>query len=68
MPSRDTFTDIETSFVVLLLGVVLGGYITVQINLLGRAVGLALMTAHVHRFWVGFILMLVFGVTTWMAF
>jgi heme/copper-type cytochrome/quinol oxidase subunit 1 len=57
---------VKTSFVFLLLGLLLGGYITVEINLLGRAVAWPLMTAHVHLVLVGFILMLVFGVATWM--
>jgi heme/copper-type cytochrome/quinol oxidase subunit 1 len=57
---------VKTSFVFLLLGLLLGGYITVQINLWGRAVAWPLMTAHVHLVLVGFMLTLVFGVATWM--
>jgi heme/copper-type cytochrome/quinol oxidase subunit 1 len=57
---------VKTSFVFLLLGLALGGYITVQVNLVGRGVPWPLMTAHVHLVLVGFMLMLVFGVATWM--
>jgi hypothetical protein len=57
---------IKTSFAFLLLGLVLGGYITVEVNLLGRAVAWQVITAHVHLVLVGFMLMLVFGVATWM--
>jgi uncharacterized integral membrane protein len=57
---------VKTSFAFLLLGLILGGYITVEVNLLGRAVAWPLITAHVHLVLVGFVLMLVFGVATWM--
>ena len=57
---------IKTSFVFLLLGLVLGGYVTVVVNLAGRAVPWPLITAHVHLLLVGFMLTLVFGVATWM--
>jgi heme/copper-type cytochrome/quinol oxidase subunit 1 len=57
---------VKTSFVFLLLGLALGGYITVEVNLRGQAVSWSLITAHVHLVLVGFMLMLVFGVATWM--
>ena len=57
---------VKTSFAFLLLGLLLGGYITVQVNLFGRAVPWPLMTAHAHLVLVGFMVMLVFGVATWM--
>ena len=57
---------IKTSFVFLLLGLLLGGYVTVVVNLAGRAVPWPLITAHVHLLLVGFMLTLVFGVATWM--
>jgi heme/copper-type cytochrome/quinol oxidase subunit 1 len=57
---------VKTSFVFLILGLILGGYITVQVNLAGRGVPWPLITAHVHLVLVGFLLMLVFGVATWM--
>jgi hypothetical protein len=57
---------VKTSFVFLMLGLALGGYIAVEVNLLGRAVPWPLITAHTHLVLVGFMLMLVFGVATWM--
>jgi hypothetical protein len=57
---------VKTSFVSLLLGLGLGAYITFQVNVAGRAVAWPLITAHVHLLLVGFLLMLVFGVATWM--
>ena len=57
---------VKTSFAFLLLGLLLGGYITVEVNLRGRAVAWPLITAHVHLLLVGFLLMVVFGVATWM--
>jgi heme/copper-type cytochrome/quinol oxidase subunit 1 len=57
---------VKTSFVFLLLGLVLGGYIAIEVNLLGRAVPWSLITAHTHLVLVGFMLMLVFGVATWL--
>jgi heme/copper-type cytochrome/quinol oxidase subunit 1 len=57
---------IKTSFVFLMLGLAVGGYVAIQVNLLGRAVPWSLITAHTHLVLVGFMLMLVFGVATWM--
>jgi heme/copper-type cytochrome/quinol oxidase subunit 1 len=57
---------VKTSFVFLMLGLVLGGYITIQVNLMSRGVPWPLITAHVHLVLMGFMLMLVFGVATWM--
>jgi hypothetical protein len=57
---------VKTSFAFLVLGLVMGGYITIQVNLVERGVPWPLITAHVHLLLVGFMLMLVFGVATWM--
>src|SRR5262249_51104846 len=57
---------VKTSFVFLLLGLALGAYITLEVNVAGRGVPWPLITAHVHLLLVGFLLMLVFGVATWM--
>jgi heme/copper-type cytochrome/quinol oxidase subunit 1 len=57
---------VKTSFVFLLLGLLLGGYVAVQVNVAGRGVPWPLITAHVHLLLVGFLLMLVFGIATWM--
>jgi heme/copper-type cytochrome/quinol oxidase subunit 1 len=57
---------VKTSFVFLLLGLALGGWATFQVHILGRGVPWPLITAHVHVVLVGFFLMLVFGVATWL--
>ena len=57
---------IKTSLVFLLLGMALGAYATVEVNVRGRGVPWPLITAHTHLVLVGFMLMLVFGVATWM--
>ena len=57
---------VKTSFAFLLLGLLLGGYVAVEVNVLGRGVPWPLITAHVHLLLVGFLLMLFFGIATWM--
>ena len=57
---------IKTSFVFLLVGLLLGAHMTVEVNLRGRGVPWPVVTAHVHLLLVGFMLMIVFGVATWM--
>jgi hypothetical protein len=57
---------VKTSFAFLLLGLFLGGYVAVEVNVVGRGVPWPLITAHVHLLLVGFVLMLVFGIATWM--
>ncbi len=57
---------IKTSFVFLVVGLVLGGYVSTGEFLLGRYPPRLFITAHVHLLLVGFMLMLVMGVATWM--
>jgi len=57
---------IRTSFVFLVLGLVLGGYLVVAQFALGRYPSRLLVTAHVHLLLVGFMLMIVMGMATWM--
>jgi hypothetical protein len=57
---------IKTSFVFLVTGLLLGGYIVVAQFVLGRYPSRLLVTAHVHLLLVGFMLMIVMGVATWM--
>lgn len=57
---------VKTAFVFLLLGLALGAYATLEVNLRDRAVAWPLVVAHVHLTLVGFVLMLIFGVATWM--
>jgi heme/copper-type cytochrome/quinol oxidase subunit 1 len=57
---------IKTSFVFLLIGLGLGGYIIVAQFVVGAYPARPLVTAHVHLLLVGFMLMVVMGVATWM--
>lgn len=57
---------IKTSFVFLLSGLVLGGYIVVAQFVLDAYPPRLLTTAHAHLLLVGFMLMMVMGVATWM--
>jgi cbb3-type cytochrome oxidase subunit 1 len=57
---------IKTSFVFLALGLLLGGWISVGQLLLGAHPPRLFITAHVHLLLVGFMLMIVMGVATWM--
>jgi cbb3-type cytochrome oxidase subunit 1 len=57
---------IKTSFVFLALGLLLGGWIIVGEFVLGGYPPRLFITAHVHLLLVGFMLMIVMGVATWM--
>jgi cbb3-type cytochrome oxidase subunit 1 len=57
---------VKTSFAFLLAGVILGTYISIGQYLLGAYPPRLLVTAHVHLLLVGFMLMIVMGVATWM--
>jgi cbb3-type cytochrome oxidase subunit 1 len=57
---------IKTSFSFLVIGLLLGGYLTVGEFLVGAYPPRLAVTAHVHLLLVGFMLMLVMGVATWM--
>ena len=57
---------IKTSFAFLITGLILGGYLTVGQFLLGSYPPRLVITAHVHLLLVGFMLMMVMGVATWM--
>lgn len=57
---------IKTSFVFLLAGVLIAGYIVVAQFVAGTYPSRLLSTAHVHLLLVGFMLMMVMGVATWM--
>ena len=57
---------VKTSFVFLIFGLVLGGYIVVAPFVVGVYPPRLFITAHVHLLLVGFMLMIVMGVTTWM--
>jgi cbb3-type cytochrome oxidase subunit 1 len=57
---------VKTSFVFLLSGLVLGAYIVVAQFVLNAYPPRLFVTAHVHLLLVGFMLMIVMGVATWM--
>jgi cbb3-type cytochrome oxidase subunit 1 len=57
---------IKTSFVFLLSGLLLGGYLVFAQFVLGNYPPRLLTTAHAHLLLVGFMLMMVMGVATWM--
>lgn len=57
---------VKTSLVFLLAGLLLGGYIVVAEFLAGTYPPRILVTAHAHLLLVGFMLMMVMGVATWM--
>jgi heme/copper-type cytochrome/quinol oxidase subunit 1 len=57
---------IKTSFVFLMAGLVLGSYIIVAEFLASRYPPRVFVTAHAHLLLVGFMLMMVMGVATWM--
>jgi heme/copper-type cytochrome/quinol oxidase subunit 1 len=57
---------IKTSFLFLLAGLLLGGYLVVAQFVAGRYPSRLFVTAHVHLLLVGFMLMIVMGVATWM--
>src|SRR5215470_1442918 len=57
---------VKTSFVFLLVGLLVGAYIVVGQFVLGMYPPHLHVTAHVHLLLVGFVLMIVMGVATWM--
>jgi cbb3-type cytochrome oxidase subunit 1 len=57
---------IKTSLIFLVAGLLLGGYLIVAEFAIGRYPSRLLITAHVHILLVGFMLMIVMGVATWM--
>src|SRR5580765_304352 len=57
---------IKTSFAFLIAGVLLGAYVSVGQFLAGAYPPRLVITAHVHLLLVGFMLMIVMGVATWM--
>ena len=57
---------IKTSFVFLVIGLLLGAYIVTSQFVLDAYPSRLLVTAHAHLLLVGFLLMIVMGVATWM--
>src|SRR4029453_13792766 len=56
----------KPSFLFLVAGLLLGGYILLAEFVMGRYPPRLFITAHVHLLLVGFMLMIVMGVATWM--
>jgi cbb3-type cytochrome oxidase subunit 1 len=57
---------VKTSFAFLMVGLLLGGYIVLAEFVVGSYPPRLFITAHVHLLLVGFMLMMVMGVATWM--
>ena len=57
---------IKTAFLFMALGMLAGAFMSVNQGFLSRAVPFMLVVAHVHALLVGFVLMLIVGVATWM--
>lgn len=57
---------IKTSLIFLIVGLLLGGYLIIAEFVIGRFPPRLFITAHVHLLLVGFMLMIVMGVATWM--
>lgn len=57
---------VKTAFGFMLLGMLVGAVASVTQGLLDRTVPRLLVAAHVHALLVGFVLMLIIGVATWM--
>jgi cbb3-type cytochrome oxidase subunit 1 len=57
---------VKTSFAFLIAGLLLGGWIAVSQFMLGAYPPRLWITAHAHLLLVGFMLMIVMGVATWM--
>ena len=57
---------IKTSFAFLIAGVLLGSYVSVGQYVVATYPPRLIITAHVHLLLVGFMLMIVMGVATWM--
>ena len=57
---------VKTSFAFLLAGLLVGGYVTVAQFVVNDYPPRLFITAHVHLLLVGFMLMIVMGVATWM--
>jgi cbb3-type cytochrome oxidase subunit 1 len=57
---------IKTSFIFLIVGVLLGAVVTIRQYFLGTYPPRLVITAHVHLLLVGFMLLIVMGVATWM--
>ncbi len=57
---------IKTAIVFLVLGIVLGGWMLAERELVGRAANAYAVSAHTHLLLIGFVMMMILGVALWM--
>ncbi len=57
---------IKSAILFLVLGLVLGGYMTYRINISGSGVPQSMIAAHTHLILVGFVIMLIMGIALWL--
>ncbi len=57
---------VKSAILFLVLGLVLGGYMTYRINISGSGVTQSMIAAHTHLILVGFVMMLIMGIALWL--
>ncbi len=57
---------VKAAVLFLLLGLLLGGYMSYVLNIKDSAVPASMITAHTHLILVGFVMMLIMGVALWL--
>ena len=57
---------VKSAILFLVLGLVLGGYMTYRINISGSGVTQSMIAAHTHLILVGFVIMLIMGIALWL--
>ncbi len=57
---------VKSAILFLVIGLLLGGYMSYRINISGSAVPQSMITAHTHLILVGFVMMLIMGVALWL--
>lgn len=57
---------VKSAIAFLVLGIVIGGYMSYEININDTAVPRSVITAHTHLILVGFVMMLIMGIALWL--
>ncbi len=57
---------VKSAILFLVLGIVLGGYMSYEINIQNTAVPQSMITAHTHLILIGFVMMLIMGIALWL--
>ncbi len=57
---------VKSAILFLVMGLLLGGYMSYRINISDAAVPQSLITAHTHLILVGFVMMLIMGIALWL--